>query len=157
MAVGDRLADVDLALTLSLAGWVIATDPSCRVYGATIDQPLGSGFMSGMWSERLFWRHAKLHGLIARNACPSGNGVFGFTSRRAVLADAGPSARPTDRDLPVRALRGSATNLRRGESAGRCGDNCKRLVQRNRRGSNNPRVEIATSPRSAASEIAAHQ
>ena len=65
MAVGDRLADVDLALTLSSAGWVIATDANCRVYGATIDQPLGSGFMSGMWSERLFWRHVKHRGLIA--------------------------------------------------------------------------------------------
>jgi GT2 family glycosyltransferase len=65
MAVGDRLADVDLALTLSSAGWVIATDPSCRVYGAAIDQPRSSGFMSGMWSERLFWRHAKHRGLIA--------------------------------------------------------------------------------------------
>ncbi len=63
-AVGDRLADIDLALTLSLAGWVIATDPNCRVYGAAIDHPLSSGFLSGMWSERLFWRHAKHRGLI---------------------------------------------------------------------------------------------
>jgi GT2 family glycosyltransferase len=64
LAVGDQLADVDLALMLREAGWAITLDPTCRVFASAIDGfPLG-GFKFGMWSERLFWHHAKHRGFF---------------------------------------------------------------------------------------------
>jgi len=64
LAVDDQFADVDLALTLQEAGWAVTLDPTCRVFASAIDEfPLG-GFKFGMWSERLFWHHAKHRGFI---------------------------------------------------------------------------------------------
>jgi hypothetical protein len=62
--VGDHLADLDLALSLTLAGWTIPLDSTCQVFGVPNEEPRGGGFTSGLWSERLFWRHARRLGLM---------------------------------------------------------------------------------------------
>jgi hypothetical protein len=64
VAVGDHLADLDLALSLTLAGWTIPLDATCQVFGVPNEEPRGGGFKLGLWSERLFWRHARRLGLM---------------------------------------------------------------------------------------------
>jgi hypothetical protein len=56
-AVGDALADVDLALALYRTGWRNAIEPSCRVLGTAIGGMPPAGLAAGLHSERLFWRH----------------------------------------------------------------------------------------------------
>jgi GT2 family glycosyltransferase len=77
MAVGDGLADIDLALTLRRAGWQIHFDSQCRVFAASIDEPQTIGFQAGLHAERLFWRHwaetGRLAGLIAHPATALGH------------------------------------------------------------------------------------
>ncbi|MDZ4818113.1 MAG: glycosyltransferase [Planctomycetota bacterium] len=57
-AVGDSLADVDLALTLSYAGYCCVLEPTCQVQASATDfLPDGrSSFLNGLAAERLFWR-----------------------------------------------------------------------------------------------------
>ncbi|MBI2824642.1 MAG: hypothetical protein HYX69_08155 [Planctomycetia bacterium] len=64
--VGDRWADVDLALRLTRAGHICLFEPRSRVVAAP-NSPEHSSFSDGWFAERLFWRHAKEQGL-ARSA-----------------------------------------------------------------------------------------
>jgi hypothetical protein len=56
-SVGDNLADVDLSLSLRHVGLRLVLEPDCRVFASSVDEPRPSGFSSGLWSERLYWRH----------------------------------------------------------------------------------------------------
>ncbi|MCC7085924.1 MAG: glycosyltransferase family 2 protein [Pirellulales bacterium] len=56
-AVGDELADLDLALTLRRAGWRMRFDSQCQVFAQRIDAPKHSGLTAALHAERLFWRH----------------------------------------------------------------------------------------------------
>ena len=60
-AIGDRLADIDIALSLRHAGWQIASEPNCRLFAPASeisDSNPDFGFVYGLTTERLFWRHA---------------------------------------------------------------------------------------------------
>lgn len=60
-AVGSELADVDLALRLSRAGYRAMFEPRSRVIDAPA--PTGASPLADAWlAERLYWRHAKHHG-----------------------------------------------------------------------------------------------
>jgi GT2 family glycosyltransferase len=67
--VGDHLADVDLSLSLRQAGWRLELEPDSQVFASSIDDQLPGGFSTGLWSERLYWRHFteadKLAGLFS--------------------------------------------------------------------------------------------
>jgi hypothetical protein len=56
-AVGDTMADVDLALSLHRAGWRNVVEPTCHVLGTEIGGIPPAGVTAGLHSERLFWRH----------------------------------------------------------------------------------------------------
>jgi len=60
--VGERLADVDLALRLARRGHRAMFEPASRVVAP---QPVGAGnaLSEGWLAERLFWRHAGAHGV----------------------------------------------------------------------------------------------
>jgi hypothetical protein len=108
-AVGDHLADLDLALSLTLAGWTIPLDAACRVFGSSVEEPSGGGFKWGLWSERLFWRHARRLGLMRE-----------LLTRRWLRQNvrlAGPSARPIGGNLPTRPLRSLPANVRSSKTA----------------------------------------
>ncbi len=64
-AVGDHLADIDLALTLRSAGWQIRIDSQCQVFAPAIEEQQSVGFTGGLHAERLFWRHWAETGRIA--------------------------------------------------------------------------------------------
>ena len=104
--VGDHLADLDLALSLTLAGWTIPLDSTCQVFGVPNEEPRGGGFTSGLWSERLFWRHARRLGLM-RELLSHAKMVVAKS-----LQAAGPSVRPTSGNLPARPLRSLSANVR---------------------------------------------
>jgi cellulose synthase/poly-beta-1,6-N-acetylglucosamine synthase-like glycosyltransferase len=56
-AVGDELADVDLALSLHAAGWKIVCEPESQIFAAAVTAPELVGFSAGLWFERLLRRH----------------------------------------------------------------------------------------------------
>jgi len=60
--VGDRLACVDLALTLEHAGFRCLVEPRCRIYAASSAKAREGGFSRGWAAERLFWRWAPRSG-----------------------------------------------------------------------------------------------
>src|SRR5262249_1941426 len=63
-ALGDDLAEIDVALVLHKAGCRFEVDQDCRVLARpAADSP--SGFLSALYSERLFWRHFDNDGWIA--------------------------------------------------------------------------------------------
>ncbi|MBX9792157.1 MAG: glycosyltransferase [Pirellulales bacterium] len=55
-AVGDDLADIDLALRLEAAGFDSVCEPLCHVTIPDVTTPTMS-FRSGRSAERLYWRH----------------------------------------------------------------------------------------------------
>lgn len=55
--VGDELADIDLAISLLRAKWLLKFEPDCRISGHSLAAPHGSGFSSGLAAERFYWRH----------------------------------------------------------------------------------------------------
>ena len=55
-AVGDELADIDLALRLEAAGFDSVCEPLCRITVPNVAAPALS-FRSGRSAERLYWRH----------------------------------------------------------------------------------------------------
>jgi hypothetical protein len=55
-AVGDALADVDLALSLERVGWRAIVEPRSVVYARQTD-PAVTEFAGGLYAERLFRRH----------------------------------------------------------------------------------------------------
>jgi hypothetical protein len=55
--VGDKLAEIDLAMVLRKAGWQIELEPACRVLAQQMDGRLPAGFRSALSSECLYWRH----------------------------------------------------------------------------------------------------
>lgn len=62
--VGDRLACVDLALTLEHAGYRCVVEPDCRIYAAPRSGNREGGFRRGWAAERLFWRWAPRNGWL---------------------------------------------------------------------------------------------
>ena len=76
-AVGDELADIDLALRLEAAGFDSVCEPLCRVMVPQQAAPRTS-FAAGRAAERLYWRHRSATGasgsvarhmtLVARDA-----------------------------------------------------------------------------------------
>ena len=64
IAVGDKLADVDIALSLHSAGWRMALEPGCRVFAPSVAESSPPSFLSGLWSERLYWRYFSEAGSI---------------------------------------------------------------------------------------------
>jgi hypothetical protein len=56
--MGDELADLDLALSLRRTGWLNAIAPTCKVLGPAIETSGSRGLVSGLQSERFFWRQA---------------------------------------------------------------------------------------------------
>jgi len=94
-AVGQRLADVDLGLTLLDLDYHCAVAMESRVVGE-VEQSGPEGFQMGRESERLFWRHAGprtgsiqlvRHAFTVLSAClaqfPSPRVVTHFTGRLA--------------------------------------------------------------------------
>jgi len=74
VAVGDELADIDLALSLRCAGWQLLLEPDCKIFASSMTELQPKGFSSGLWSERFYWRHITqtgglrglfLHSLVA--------------------------------------------------------------------------------------------
>lgn len=63
-AVGDELADIDLALTLHKTGWQSQLEPQCRILAADINESTPAAFSFGLWSERFFWRHLNERGWL---------------------------------------------------------------------------------------------
>lgn len=57
-AVGDELADVELALALRQAGLTVALEPESRVRQGGESAPRPGAFRRGVHAERLFWRNA---------------------------------------------------------------------------------------------------
>ena len=68
--VGDALAEVDLALVLSKAGWQIALEPACKVLTQQADVSPPAGFRSARSSQRLYWRHFDHDGIAGLLAHP---------------------------------------------------------------------------------------
>ncbi len=56
--VDDRLAAVDMAMTLKHAGLHSVEEPSCRVYASNADAPRTRTFRRALEAERAFWRWA---------------------------------------------------------------------------------------------------
>jgi hypothetical protein len=56
--VGERLADVDLALSLRAIGWRAVFEPQSVVYALPPADRLARGFQAAREAERLFLRHA---------------------------------------------------------------------------------------------------
>jgi hypothetical protein len=91
-SLGDRYADVDLALRLQQAGYRASFEPKSIIFRRP-DEPLPDGFASAVHAERLFWRHAPAagwnrsilkHGLVvAREFCR------GLTDRKTMARLAG--------------------------------------------------------------------
>lgn len=61
-AVGDELADVDLALRLRHAGYRTVFEPACRILGGAFRLPQVGPIRQGLYRQRLFWRNAPLVG-----------------------------------------------------------------------------------------------
>jgi hypothetical protein len=61
-AVGDELADVELALALRQAGLTVALEPESRVHESIDGAPRAGAFRRGLYAERLFWRNAPARG-----------------------------------------------------------------------------------------------
>ncbi len=55
-AVGDNLADIDLAVSLREAGWLNKVESGSRILAKSIAEQPQSAFASGLFNERLFWR-----------------------------------------------------------------------------------------------------
>jgi hypothetical protein len=55
--VGDEHADVDLAVSLLRAKWLLKFEPDCRISGNSIAAIHNGGFSSGLAGERFYWRH----------------------------------------------------------------------------------------------------
>jgi len=71
--VGQRLADIDVALKLKTAAYRNVIEPNSRLYVTDATGSRDSHFQTGRFNERLFWRHAVhfgwmqslcLHGLV---------------------------------------------------------------------------------------------
>jgi len=71
--VGQRLADIDVALKLKAAAYRVVIEPDSRLYGAYETRSRDSHFQTDRFNERLFWRYAahfgwvrslSLHGLV---------------------------------------------------------------------------------------------
>jgi hypothetical protein len=59
--VGDRFADLDVALTLDAMGYRTVFEPACHVRAAASLVTPGSGLGAAGWgAERCYWRHASL-------------------------------------------------------------------------------------------------
>jgi hypothetical protein len=64
-AVGDHLADVDLAHTLKFAGYRSVLEPDSQVLASAGDlTPAVSGFRRGLAAEQVFWRAAPIAGWL---------------------------------------------------------------------------------------------
>ena len=61
--VGDELADVDLAMTLSSLGYRCEFARECRIAAPAVSVP-AMGFHGGRYHERLFWRHVQSRGKL---------------------------------------------------------------------------------------------
>lgn len=57
VAVGDGLADVDLALGLAFAGLRTVVEPECVVFAERLTGNERNGFRAGLYGERLFLRN----------------------------------------------------------------------------------------------------
>jgi hypothetical protein len=79
-AVGDQLADVDLALRLQKAGYRSVLEPKSLVYCQQASLPQATGWTLGRQVERLFWRNAPLAGW-ARSLAAHVATVAGETGR----------------------------------------------------------------------------
>lgn len=62
-AVGDDLADIDVALSIQALGQRCVFEPQCRLYSPPSAAPSGS-FSAGRRAERLFLRHAPQRGWL---------------------------------------------------------------------------------------------
>lgn len=62
--VGDTLADVDLALSLSALGWTNYLEPEAKVMLDESQLERQQGFAESWYAERLFWRHASATGWL---------------------------------------------------------------------------------------------
>jgi hypothetical protein len=60
--MGDRLADVDLALRLRQAGYLAHFEPGSVIYDAPADSSPPASFAAAHRAERLFWRHVATNG-----------------------------------------------------------------------------------------------
>ncbi len=56
--VDDRLAALDMAMTLKHAGLRCVTAPQCRVYASPSETPQANAFRRALEAERTFWRWA---------------------------------------------------------------------------------------------------
>jgi hypothetical protein len=57
VAIGDSLADIDLALGLSFAGLRTVVEPECEVFSKRLTTGERTGFREGLYAERLFLRN----------------------------------------------------------------------------------------------------
>jgi hypothetical protein len=62
---GAVLADVELAWSLSRAGYRAICEPQSQVLASRTPVPRGSSFAQGLYAERLFWRGAGSGGWLA--------------------------------------------------------------------------------------------
>ncbi len=87
--VDDRLAALDVAMTLEHVGLRCATEPQCRVYASASELPRANGFRRALEAERTFWRWAPRAGwpwsLVAHAAVVAGECCTSFP-RPAMLA-----------------------------------------------------------------------
>ena len=67
--VGDDLADIDLALSLSALGWTTAVDTQSRIHFDTSTLQQERSFRQAWNAERLFWRHAATVGWAKSLLC----------------------------------------------------------------------------------------
>jgi GT2 family glycosyltransferase len=66
--VGDRLADVDLAVALRHAGYRTVVEPGCKVY-TDAEPQVSRTFRQARQAERLFWRNAPAVGWTRAMVC----------------------------------------------------------------------------------------
>ncbi len=63
-SVGERLADVDMSLSLRAIGYASLLAPECRIYAHETNTPAGNSFREGQAAERFYWRHAPQRGWL---------------------------------------------------------------------------------------------
>jgi len=65
--MGDRLADVDLALAIQSLGKLHVCEPAARLVerGSDVNEPSASAFDRGRRAQRLFWRQSAAGGIAA--------------------------------------------------------------------------------------------
>ena len=83
-AVGDSLADIDIALSLVHAGWQTVSEPNCSVFALSnevIETSASNGYAAGLNAERLFWRHAGELGRVSSMAAHMGTVAGDFFTR----------------------------------------------------------------------------